>query len=262
MDELRRSISIFSEEKDASRRSGLPGSDAAGVGFTLFRVSLASPDVILPVEYRSPQFLRLTCQSLEVSNFYSNHVHQLATEGAESRDRVQWYNTCNMLFSGLALKSWCGTELTRLATSNARRPDVNFKMTWPTGPTKALVAPKWRVGCDLDEIELFLRSEDYALIQYIIVHNIGEPSRHLEEWARFQEMSREELDAYKERIMVHYGYDKKDSAPSTYTVDMVCPLLAFNLLGGKDGVEVIAEAKCLDLAWTMQRLPDLVARQL
>jgi hypothetical protein len=253
--------SIFSEEKYARRRSDLPGSDAAGITFTLFRVSLASPDVILPVEYRSPQFLRLTCQSLEVSNFYSNHVHQLATEDVESRDRVQWYNTCAMRFSGLALKSWCGTELTRLDTNNTRRPDVNFKMTWPTGPTKALVAAKWRVGCDLDEIELFLRSEDYALIQHILAYNIGEPSRHLEEWARFQEMPIKVLEAYKERIMVHYGYDKKDSAPSTYTVDVTCPLLAFNLLSGKYDVEVIAEAKCLNLAWTMQRLPDLVARQ-
>ena len=249
------------DEIGARRKPGLPGSDAKGISFTRFKISLASPDVLLPVEYRSPHFLRLTCQSLEVSNYYSSRVHQVAAQDFESRDRVQWYNNCSMHFQHLRLQSWCGKDLSTANAGASRTSDARIQMTWPTGPTKQMVVPKWRVRCDLDEIDLSLRSQDYALFQHIGLHNIGESSRHLDEWTRFQEMPVDELEEYKAQIMVHYGYDKKDAAPSTYDVEIAAPSLGFNLLGRSNEKEVIAQARCLNLSWKIQRSADLVSRQ-
>jgi hypothetical protein len=254
-------IDLDQNEIDARRRSNLPGSEAEGISFTCFKVSLASPDVLLPVEYRSPHFLRFTCQSLEVSNMYSSRVHEVADGDVEFRDRVQWYNTCSLQFQHIRLQSWCGKDLTKGRDGISRNSDIRIEMCWPTGPTRQMVVPKWRVRCDIDEIDLSLRSDDYALFQHVVLNNIGEPSRHLNEWIRFLEMPVEKLQAYKERIMVHYGYDKKDADPSTYNVEVVAPLVIFNLIGDSFKNHVIAQAMCLNMSWKMQRFGDLVSGQ-
>ena len=109
----------------------------------------------------------------------------------------------------------------------SRSSDISIEMCWPT---RQMVLPKLRVRCDIDEIDLSLRRVDYALVQDVVLKNIGEPPRHLDEWIRFQEMPIEKLQAYKERIMVHYGYDKKDADPSTYNVEVVAPMVNLILL--------------------------------
>ena len=243
------------------RKPNLPGSNAEGINFTCFEISLASPEVLLPIKYNSPHFIRFTCQSLEVSNFYSSRVNVVCNVDVASAERVQWYNNCSMHFRHIRLQSWSGADLTLVRDGISQNPDIRIQMIWPTGPTRQMVAPKWRVRCDLDEIDLSLRREDYALFQHVILHNIGEPSRHLDEWIRFQEMSTTELQAYKAKIMVHFGYDKKDAEPSTFDVEIFAPLLLFNLIGETHQKQVIAQAMCLNLSWKMQKLRDLVSRQ-
>jgi hypothetical protein len=109
----------------------------------------------------------------------------------------------------------------------SRSSDISIEMCWPA---RQMVLPKLRVRCDIDEIDLSLRRVDYALVQDVVLKNIGEPLRHLDEWIRFQEMPIEKLQAYKERIMVHSGYDKKDADPSTYNVEVVAPMVNLILL--------------------------------
>lgn len=243
------------------RKPNLPGAKAEGISFTCFKISLASPEVLLPIKYNSPHFIRFTSDSLDVSNFYSNRVNQVCDADLSSGERVQWYNNCSMHFRHIRFQSWSGADLTLGHDGTSQNPDIGIQMIWPSGPTRQMVAPKWTVRCDIDEINLSLRSEDYALFQHVILHNIGEPSRHLDEWIRFQEMSSAELQAYKAKIMVHYGYDKKDAEPSTFDVEILAPLLLFNLVGETPHKQIIAQAMCLNLSWKMQRLRDLVSRQ-
>jgi hypothetical protein len=243
------------------RRSALLGADADGIGFTRFRVSLSTPDVLIPVEYRSPHFVRVNCQSLEVSNLYSSRVHKISRNDADAYNRVQWYNTCTLRFNALRLHSWCGSDLTPDPGSNFKsKPGARIQMSWPVGPTARLVLPKWKVKCNLGEISFVLRSQDYALFQHVIMYNIGEPSRHLDEWIRFQNMAQTELEDYKKKIMVHYGYDRKDTAPTTYDLEFEAPLIDFHLSSHVDN-KTIALAQCVTLVWTMKKLPDCIVRQ-
>eukprot|EP00546_Thalassionema_frauenfeldii_P000819 CAMPEP_0178934774 /NCGR_PEP_ID=MMETSP0786-20121207/24090_1 /TAXON_ID=186022 /ORGANISM="Thalassionema frauenfeldii, Strain CCMP 1798" /LENGTH=62 /DNA_ID=CAMNT_0020612675 /DNA_START=94 /DNA_END=279 /DNA_ORIENTATION=- len=62
-------------------------------------------------------------------------------------------------------------------------------------------------------------------------------------------MSAEELRSYKEGIMVHYGYDKKDTAPSTYDIEVTAPALGFDLLKCSGDSGTLAQAKGINFVW-------------
>jgi hypothetical protein len=77
------SVDLVPNEIETRRSSNLPGLDEEGVCFTWIKVSFASPDVLVPVEYRSRQFLLFTSQLLEVSNMYSSRVPEVADGDVE-----------------------------------------------------------------------------------------------------------------------------------------------------------------------------------
>jgi len=64
------------------------------------------------------------------------------------------------------------------------------------------------------------------------------------------------------KIIVHYGYDKKNVAPTTYDVKLFIPSLEFSLMetDGQDSLP-LAIARCLDLKWQMRKESDLIVTQ-
>jgi hypothetical protein len=254
-------------------RSNLPGIRADDFSFTRFDVIMEDPMLLIPVAYRSPHFLRLEFSSLTASNYYIAQIEAVdnwSGDGAElpAIERAQWYNNCDMTFSGLKMTSWDGAEINRSpfnasANSNGRsETEARIKLKWPTGERAFTIIPKWNVECDIDELGMVLRREDYALLQHIIWQNIGEPSRHLEEWDALQNLPPAELNRYKSEIMVHFGYDKKDTAPTTYSMLVKVPSLKFFLLGPRvTPEEVIMEANCTSLEWRMRKMLDCISWQ-
>ena len=253
-----------------SERASLPGADANGLKFTRFVIELETPIVLVPVTYRSPQFLRLEFDSLKVANNYNSAIEKSErVEGSGLQARVQWFNNCNVTLKNLRIKSWSGTVLSRPevfsgADGSSSTKDAEVILSWPIGPGALLILPKWNVDCRIDDINIYLRRGDYALLQNIIMHNIGEPSRHLDEWIELQALQKSELARYKHQIMVHFGYDKKDAAPSTYSVEVRMPSVCFFLVDGPDEASeesVAAEARCISLLWVMKKLSDCITRQ-
>jgi hypothetical protein len=92
----------------------------------------------------------------------------------------------------------CERELSR----RDDRISAEVALNWPSGPTATLNAPKWQIRCSVDEVGLILLREDYSLIQHIIQHNIGEESRHFEEWNALQNLPPLVLQRYKVRVPV------------------------------------------------------------
>lgn len=254
-------------------RSTLPGIRADDFSFTRFDVVMEDPMILIPVAYRSPHFLRLEFSSLTASNHYLAQIETVGNSsgvGADllTRERVQWYNNCDIELRGLKMTSWEGAEISRAPTNSSTHStsrserEARIKLKWPTGKRAFTIIPKWKVECNIDELGIMLRREDYALLQHVIWHNIGEPSRHLEEWNALQNLSPSKLKRYKSEIMVHFGYDKKDAAPTTYSVLVKVPSLKFFLLGPRIASdEVIVEANCTSLEWRMRKLLDRVSWQ-
>jgi hypothetical protein len=237
----------------------LPGSDAEGFQFTRFDISIDSPAVLLPVTYRSTQCMRLELKSMHLVNRYDSRV-LLNGESSSGQgthpERMQWYNNCDVCLNDLRIFSWCGQELGK----NAVVADI--LLNWPVGPTAPLVVPKWKVDCRLDSLDISLRRSDYALLQNIISHNIGEVSRYLDEWEALQNLSPEATERYQERIMVHFGYDNKDVVASTYDLTVAVPSLSFSLVEEDRDVEnTLAVARCIDLVWQLRKSSDRVSRQ-
>jgi hypothetical protein len=237
----------------------LPGSDAEGFKFTRFDISIDSPVVVLPVTYRSTQCIRLQLKSIRLANRYDSRV-LLNGESSSGQgtlpDRMQWYNNCDVCLNDLRIFSWCGRELGK----NAVVADI--VLNWPVGPTAPLVVPKWKVDCRLNSLDISLRRSDYALLQNIVSHNIGEVSRYFDEWEALQNLSPEATERYQERIIVHFGYDNKDVAPSTYDLTVAVPSLSFSLIEeDRDAENTLAVARCIDLVWQLRKLSDRVTRQ-
>ena len=231
------------------------GADAKGLNFTRFLIQMESPEVLLPVTYRSPHFLRLDLGGIRIANKYNTSAYGDADH--ETDVRMQWFNNCTITLENLRLFSWTGREL-------GKNPVVvNIDLRWPTGPGAHLVTPKWNVHCDLETLHMALRRSDYALVQHILSSNIGEPSRHLDEWEALQTLSPKDFLAYSSSILVHFGYDKKDVTPTTYDLTIFIPSLSIDfIIGDDDGTaQTIAVARCTHLSWMLKKDSDLVVKQ-
>ena len=242
------------------------GSDAAGFNFTRFDISLESPVIIFPVTYSSPNYLRMTLKKISLSNEYDGAV--LTDEGL-SKDgvpiqRMQWFNNCEVLLEDLQLYSWTGRQLDRHPTVGC------ISLRWPTGPFAPLIIPKWRVNCSFEALDISLCRSDYSLLQNIISYNIGEPSRHMDEWRVLQTMSQDVHDKFMQKFIVHYGYDQKNVAPSTYSVKLMITTFKARFLetDNQDSTPIdnqdstpIAIARCFDLRWHMRKESDLIMKQ-
>lgn len=251
-------------------RSDLPGLLAEEFSFTRFDVQMDEPMILIPVSYQSPHFLRLEFSSLTASNHYAGTA--VGTNTAEqgvgvSEERAQWYNNCHVQLNDLKLTSWEGSEIggssagSDSESSSGVATSARIRVNWPVGKYALSVVPKWKVDCDVDRMVLTLRRESYALLQHIIVHNIGELSRHVEEWNALQNLPLSELESYKKEIMVHFGYDKKDSAPTTYAISVKVPSIRFVLLGPRAAPDTVMEANCSLVEWQMRRLLNRIGQQ-
>ncbi len=110
---------------------------------------------------------------------------------------------------------------------------------------------------------LFLSKKDYALFRNILWNNIGEQSRHLEEWNAMLTLSDHELLLMKEKIMVHFGYDKKDGPPSTYSLIIEIPEVTthFSTTGVNAHVSNVADIFCSEVKWSLRKVEDQISRQ-
>ena len=248
--------------------SNLPGILAEEFSFTRFQVLMDEPMILIPVSYQSPHFLRLDFSSLTASNYYLGRVVResstVENKTSPSGERVQWYNNCDMDLSDLRLTSWEGAEIScsRAKSTYPKATEARIRINWPVGKWAGSVVPKWKVDCDIDRMALSLHRENYALLQHILVHNIGELSRHLDEWDALQNLPPSELEHYKSEIMVHFGYDKKDTAPTTYAITLNVPSIKFFLLGPSTAIDdLVMEADCTLVEWHMRKLLDRISRQ-
>ena len=243
------------------------GSDAAGLSFLRFEIKMDSPTIVLPVSYRSPHHMRISLGNMACSNWFSGRVEGEDEKGGEGADnvglRMQWYNNCRVSFEDFSLADW---EETSLTTSYDRKVGMQIHVKWPIGPTAPKVIPKWNVNWSIDPIHFRLRQADYALFQHFIYYNVGEESRHLDEWNALQGLSSEELHAYKESIAVHFGYDKKDGPQTTYLIQIECDRFVIDL-AASDGTKSnrsggdVGQISCANLNWSMKKLTDRITKQ-
>ena len=243
------------------------GSDAPGLSFLRFEIKMDSPTIVLPVSYRSPHHMRISLGNMACTNWFSGHVE--GEEEEQEKDagnegiRMQWYNNCRVSFEDFSLTDW---EETSLTTSHDRKVGMQIHVKWPIGQTSTKVIPKWNVKWSIDPIHFRLRRADYALFQHFIYYNIGEESRHLDEWNALQGLSSEELHAYKESIAVHFGYDKKDGPHTTYFIQIECDRFVIDL-AASDGTKSnsnggdVGQISCGNLNWSMKKLTDRITKQ-
>ena len=90
-------------------------------------------------------------------------------------------------------------------------------------------------------------------------YNIGEESRHLEEWDALQNLPDGELTKLKKQIMVHFGYDKKDGPPTTYNFVIKIPSIILQF--GSNESKHVADVKCSELMWSLRKLKDRISHQ-
>ncbi len=234
------------------------GSDADGISFTRFDITLESPVIIFPVTYCSPDYLRMKLCKIRFANEYDGAIVTDTGFGIDrtQNDRMQWFNNCKISLDGLRLYSWTGREL------GCNSVDGCVSLRWPTGQLAPLIIPKWRVNCSFDALDLSLCRSDYALLQNILSFNIGEPSRHMDEWRVLQTLSPQALEELMEKITVHYGYDQKNVAPTTYDVRLSVPLFKVRFLeSDNQKSEPLAIARCFDFKWQMRKESDLIVKQ-
>ena len=229
---------------------------AEEVTYTKFEISMQSPIILIPVTYCSTDFVRFETDSIFISNFYNYRpARRDRADGWSDEAHLQWFNNCSVSMNHITLTSWCGNAL------NNTNDTMNCKITidWPTGPLAMWNKPKWKVSVAFDELRLSLFKEDYALLQHIIASNIGEPSRHLDEWNCLQNLPIEVREAFEREAFVDFGYDKKDVTPSTFDVTLSIPLLVFALRESEEGH--IAVAQCKHVVWGYKKFSDLISRQ-
>ena len=234
------------------------GSDAEGMSFTRFDISLEFPVIIIPVSYCSPDYLRMKLSKIRLSNKYDGTVVSDTATGIHGAlsERMQWFNNCMVSLDGWRLYSWTGREL------GCHPVNACVSLRWPTGPLAPLIIPKWHVKINFDTLDISLCRSDYALLQNILSYNIGEPSRHMDEWRVLQTLSPEALRKFMEKIIVHYGYDQKNVAPSTYDVRLSVSSFRVSFLESDSKNSVpIAIARCFDFTWQMRKESDLIVKQ-
>jgi len=222
--------------------------------FTKFDIQMDSPAILFPVSYCSTDFLRLDAELITIANHYECSDVRILEEAGTRPIRRSWFNYCDIVMDDLSFLSWSGRRL----CEGDDPISASISLNWPTGPTAHLNAPKWVVNCTFDELFLSLQQEDYALLQNIVQHNIGEESRHLDEWHVLQNLPPLVLERYKQDIIVHFGYDKKDVTPTTFDVTLTLPVICFMFLRGESE---IANVRCENIAWNFKKLPDLISRQ-
>lgn len=257
-DVIERIKSLFSPENDETL---LPWADAFGIRFLRFNIFFDSPVIILPVEYKSPQHMRFDLSNIEATNWFSADIDNLMEKNAfVTHKYVQWFNNCMLKFEHLQLKSWCGTPLNIDEYNYPNSIPVQVLLKWPIGPTSFLRTPKWNIRCAIEKLRLLIRKSDYALFQHILQYNIGEESRHLVEWNELQNLPLEKLEAYKKNILVHFGYDKKDTPPTTlnFAVD-ISSITAKFCMGENDN---IADLSGESMKWSLRKMSDRISRQL
>ena len=244
---------------------GIPGIDADGIRFLRFIVSMEAPLWILPVSYRSPQHMRLSLKNMSFRNHHSGQLEESPVQSGVGT-RMQWFNNCDVTLEDVSLTDWEGIPLLSTVDSDdglSRAPHGRVAVRWPLGPFSPLVVPKWNVNVAVDPVQFRLRRADYALFQHIVWYNVGEESRHLDEWNAMQTLSAEELKEYKKRVLVHFGYDKKDGPPSTFHVKIHCDrfiirLASIDSSSNKVGIGLV---DCEELDWSLRKVSDRISRQ-
>jgi hypothetical protein len=149
---------ILNSNKHDLEDNNLPGANADGMRFLRFDITMDSPVIILPVQYRSPQHLRFDLDAIHIRNKFSGTIETLK----ECAQYVQWYNNCSIDFQGLRLLSWCGTQLNIsedpkiVHCSDERKSSSRIPMKlivrWPVGPSAHTIVPKWNFHCSIDNI--------------------------------------------------------------------------------------------------------------
>jgi hypothetical protein len=155
MDEYQQKVDsdILSSYSDILCEECLPGASADGIKFLRFDITVESPVVIFPVQYRSPQHLRFDLDKICVTNEFKGSIEVLR----EQARYVQWYNNCYINFEGLKIISWCGNQINISEDStvdnecNCSVP-MNILLQWPIGPSAHTIVPKWNFNCTMDNI--------------------------------------------------------------------------------------------------------------
>lgn len=235
--------------------------DLMGQSFTLFRVRMATPTVIMPVSYRSTHFLRVNFRSIEMSNHYSLTLGSMG--GREGSAFNHLFNNCRVCLEDMQVLSWDGESICVFPPHEGRPIGegsiIEVPVRWPTGSAVARVVPKWRVSCDIDRVKLLLRRSDYVLFQHVISYNMGEPVRTHET----DQSVADETDQ-RTRGSVVYGYEKKGAPPSTYSVVVSVGNLAVLLRDSSHAApssQATLQASCQRLKWTLRKMRDRISEQ-
>eukprot|EP00957_Ditylum_brightwellii_P025956 1962663-Ditylum_brightwellii.AAC.1 len=244
------------------------------------------PVLLLPVTYCSPQHISLGFDSIKIANFFKGAIVTIPSK------RVQWFNNCDIKFSDMGMSSWCGRDFITNSGGNGNDScgaQVNLMVKWPTGPMGPFIKPKWNISTVFSPITLSLTKNNYALFTHVVFNNISEPSRHLEEWNALKNLPREELERYKEQVLVHFGYDKKDSKPTTYHFGICVEDIVIRFLENEDNMATtptsttslkkdqmkdtggkdehvdsdggIADVKCSQLSWSLSKNANQIVQQ-
>jgi hypothetical protein len=225
------------------------------ISFTKFDVIMDSPVILFPVSSCSTDFIKLSATSISFKNHHSvgpmrHPTLSFLTEGGNQ----QWYNNCAIKVNDMVLSAWSGNNLNKGET----QPTAHVSMCWPIGSSAPVNIPKWKVKCRFDALELSLDRADYALLQNIVQYNIGDESHHLHEWYALQSLPSYIRERYNQSLAVHFGYDQKDDAPSTFDVSMMVPVISFSLK--IDGPN-FADVRCSNVCWSYEKLADRVSKQ-
>lgn len=229
------------------------------MSFTSLNVELLSPVVLIPVTYCSTDYLRFDFDAIRIANRYSfSHMRHNIT-GVEATDsHSQWFNNCTIRMENLKLQSWSGADLSNLHES--AKASVEIVVNWPVGPTAPLNTPKWKVDCNLDsEICLSLGKDDFSVLQNLLSYNVGEQSRHLDEWEALQRTPRLALTGFNRSVLVHFAYDKKDGTPTTFEVEINTP--GIKMIISDDTSREIATVRASSICWSYRKMPDSITRQ-
>lgn len=226
------------------------------ISFTRFEMEMLSPVVLFPISCCSTDFVKLEATTITIKNTYNYRPMRASdvSNNVPHRSQMQWYNNCSVAFKQFRLKTSFGNDLNK----NADKPNASISLSWPVGPKAPLNAPKWRVDTVLDTLSLYLHQEDYALLQHIVQYNIGEETRHTKEWLAVQSLSPDASSMYRERTRVHFSYDQKDVAPTTFQVTVQCQAIFFFLVSKN---LVISEISFSGFSWRLDRDRDRISQQ-
>jgi hypothetical protein len=121
--------------------------------FLRFEIEIDNPSIIVPAMYRSPNFFLIRCDNVHVSNHFDCKMDVVSVKSS-AFPYTQFYNNCKVVFSGLTLSSWCGTQLTFDYINNnlCHRPGMVLDVRWPIGTHAIKITPKWDVCLNLEPV--------------------------------------------------------------------------------------------------------------